>query len=189
MQWAVASFTQKKRECSIELHAGLGVAGSGFVLSGSWANANSVEHRSGPHLPSLPTGQPSDHDMELNLDGAQSPPCNQTVFLRELCVHVRSFGAAPKIKAAAMPRRDNPSPEHDPRGCSLTSTLTCNVNDAPANDRHDLLQSNGDEGSDDDSLSSACSVRPQSDFASFSDLESTLSSDDQARQAVVRGFL
>lgn len=114
-KWSVAAFTQKKVECGIEFHVGFGGAGAHLALAGVWANASSVEHRSGPSRPAPPqsfmadsvqSAQPSG-STSSSLDTAVLPPSDQTVFLRGLCVRTRSFGVPPKIKAAAQPRDNN----------------------------------------------------------------------------------
>lgn len=115
-QWAVAAFTQKKKECAIEFHTGYGGAGAHFALAGSWANANSAEHRFGP-MPARNTAQPLSSvpgdagPSALYRTGTYLP--GQTVFLRGFHVRMRLFGAPPKIWAAAEPRNNNYDPSHD----------------------------------------------------------------------------
>lgn len=113
-EWAVAAFTQRKSECGIEFRTptGLGSVGAGVLLSGSWANANSVEHRAGPV-----SVNPSNSPMASQLD-ASSPHLpfplptthergsDQTVFVRGLYVRLRGF-APIKMKAAAEPTNDD----------------------------------------------------------------------------------
>lgn len=128
-QWAVAAFTQKKKECAIEFHAGFpGVSAHG-LLAGSWANVNSVEHRSGPkhQLPSTTVAsiEPTIGDLSLESSAhasAASSSHDQTVFLRGVYVRPRRFGAPPKIKAAAEPRFDNSDSDTD----DGESTSSCN---------------------------------------------------------------
>ena len=142
--WAVAAFTQKKKECAIEFHVGYGGAAAHIALAGSWANINSVEHRSGPKLDHPSAGptpgslliadavaQPSSQSGE----GVHSP--RQSVFLRGIHFRMRRFGVAFKMKAAAEPRDDDVDSNEDDRdlicpssgssldgGCSLASSMT-----------------------------------------------------------------
>lgn len=99
--WGVAAFTQKRNECSIDFHTGLGTSSAHLALGGSWANAHAVEHRSGPvtgiDIPQLPIVDRSTHS-------SRTP---QVVFVRGLYARVRNFRLPIKIKAAAEPQDDD----------------------------------------------------------------------------------